>query len=249
MPQARRRPTKEGGPGLAKQAAAGKRQRRERGSLSADEIINGAFDLAEQVSLDNLSMPLLAKHLDVGVTSIYWYFRRKDDLLDAMTHRAFGRYATSAPFIEAGDWRESLANHARQLRDTFRRHPVLCDLILIRGMLDRDSAQVGLAKMQQAIAALVQAGLPPEHAVNTYAAVSVHTRGSVVMERLQDKGTVLEYIARQEDSDPAATPLIAELTRKGHHIGFADELNFEYGLNCILDHAGRLVSDNGTQSG
>ena len=44
--------------------------------------------MAAQVSIDNLSMPVLAKHLDVGVTSIYWYFRRKDDLLDAMTDLA-----------------------------------------------------------------------------------------------------------------------------------------------------------------
>ncbi|MBV8929925.1 MAG: TetR/AcrR family transcriptional regulator C-terminal domain-containing protein, partial [Mycobacteriaceae bacterium] len=213
---------------MAKEAAAGKRRRRKRGSLSADEIINGAFELAEQVSIDKLSMPLLAKHLDVGVTSIYWYFRKKDDLLDAMTHRAFGRYGSSTPFIEPGKWRESLRNHARQLRDAFRRHPVLCDLVLIRGTLDRQSSEVGLEKMEQAVAALVQAGLTAEHAFDTYAAVSVHTRGFVVMERLQDKSMVFEYLAHQADLDPATAPLITDLTRKGHHIGFADELNFEY---------------------
>ena len=66
------------------------RKRRDRGSISADEILKGAFDVAAQVSIDKLSMPVLAKHLDVGVTSIYWYFRRKDDLLDAMTDLALG---------------------------------------------------------------------------------------------------------------------------------------------------------------
>ncbi len=73
---------------VAKQATADKRQRRERGSINPDDIISGAFELAEQVSIDNLSMPLLGKHLGVGVTSIYWYFRKKDDLLNAMTDRA-----------------------------------------------------------------------------------------------------------------------------------------------------------------
>ena len=29
-------------------------------------------------------MPGLAQHLDVGVTSIYWYFRKKEELLNAM---------------------------------------------------------------------------------------------------------------------------------------------------------------------
>ena len=36
-------------------------------------------------------------------------------------------------------------------------------------------------------------------------------------------------------------PLIAELTEKGHRIGVADDINFEYGLNCILEHASRLL--------
>jgi AcrR family transcriptional regulator len=55
---------------LASQPVADKRQRRERGSITVDEIINGAFEVAGEVSVDGLSMPLLAKHLDVGVTSI-----------------------------------------------------------------------------------------------------------------------------------------------------------------------------------
>jgi hypothetical protein len=42
---------------------------RERGSISVDEILNGAFEVAAEVSIDNLSMPLLARHLDVGVTT------------------------------------------------------------------------------------------------------------------------------------------------------------------------------------
>jgi AcrR family transcriptional regulator len=59
---------------------AQQRRRRERGSISVDEILNGAFAVAADVSIDNLSMPLLARNLDVGVTSIYWYFRKKDEL-------------------------------------------------------------------------------------------------------------------------------------------------------------------------
>ncbi len=76
---------------------AQQRRRRERGSISVDEILNGAFEVATDVSIDNLSMPLLARHLDVGVTSIYWYFRKKDELLDAMTDRALAQYEFTVP--------------------------------------------------------------------------------------------------------------------------------------------------------
>ena len=94
---------------MAKQATAEKRQRRERGSINPDDIIKGAFELAEEVGIDNLSMPLLGKHLGVGVTSIYWYFRKKDDLLNAMTDRALRQYVFATPYVEAKDWRETLA--------------------------------------------------------------------------------------------------------------------------------------------
>ena len=43
--------------------------------------------------------------------------------------------------------------------------------------------------------------------------------------------------------DPDITPLLAPVTEKGHHIGAADENNFEFGLECILDHAGRLIDE------
>jgi AcrR family transcriptional regulator len=228
---------------LARQAVADKRQRRERGSISVDEIINGAFEVAGEVSVDGLSMPLLAKHLDVGVTSIYWYFRKKDDLLNAMTDRALGQFDFATPFIEGGNWRNSLRDHAHKMRQTFRDNPILCDLILIRGTFGREATLAAFEKLEKAIAALVDAGLSAEDAFDTYASISVHTQGAAVLERLQDKSPGAETYRRAASSviDPNTMPLIAQLTQKGHRIGVADDINFEYGLTCILDHASRLI--------
>src|SRR6202000_3151877 len=165
-------------PVVAKQATAEKRQRRERGSINPDDIISGAFELAEQVSIDNLSMPLLGKHLGVGVTSIYWYFRKKDDLLNAMTDRALRKYVFATPYVEAADWRETLRNHARSMRKTFMGNPILCDLILIRSALSPRAAKVGVLEIEKAIAGLVEAGVSPEQAFDTYSAGSGHARGA-----------------------------------------------------------------------
>jgi len=231
-------------PVVAKQATADKRQRRERGSINPDDIISGAFELAEQVSIDNLSMPLLGKHLGVGVTSIYWYFRKKDDLLNAMTDRALSKYVFATPYVEASDWRETLRNHARLMRKTFMGNPILCDLILIRAALSPKAARLGAQEMETAIANLVEAGLSPEDAFDTYASISVHTQGAAVLERLQDRSGGAEPYRRSGKSviDPETMPLIAALTEKGHRIGVADDINFEYGLNCILEHASRLIA-------
>lgn len=230
---------------MPKPAAAEKRQRRERGSINPDDIIDGAFELADEISIDNLSMPLLGKHLGVGVTSIYWYFRKKDDLLNAMTDRALSKYVFATPYVEASDWRESLRNHARTMRKTFLGSPILCDLILIRGALSEKARKLGIEEMEKAISSLVEVGLSPEDAFDTYSAVSVHVRGSVVLERLSEKnrasGNGGHDIDEPSAIDPKTAPLIAKLTGKGHRIAVPDEHNFEFGLEGILDHAATLI--------
>jgi AcrR family transcriptional regulator len=232
---------------VASKATADKRQRRERGSINPEDIIEGAFELADEVSIDNLSMPLLGKHLGVGVTSIYWYFRKKDDLLNAMTDRALRKFTFATPYVEAGNWRESLRNHARSMRKTFLSSPILTDLILIRGALSAKVRRLGVEQMEKAIQSLVEAGLSAEDAFDTYSAVSLHVRGTVVLERLQEKTRKLEdsepATFEPRVIDPEIAPLIAKLAAKGHRLAVADEKNFEYGLDCILDHASRLIDE------
>jgi AcrR family transcriptional regulator len=203
---------------------AQQRRRRERGSISVDEIINGAFEVAADVSVDNLSMPLLARHLDVGVTSIYWYFRKKDELLDAMTDRALAQYEFTVADIDASNWRQSLRNHAQTMRKQFLADPVLCDLVLIRGHYGMPALHGALHEIERPIAALVDAGLSPEQAVETYGAISVHSRGSVVLQRLQQK---TEGFPAQRD--------------RNRYIGLADEIDFDYILDSILEHAAQLI--------
>ena len=215
---------------MAKQATAEKRQRRERGSINPDDIIKGAFELAEEVGIDNLSMPLLGKHLGVGVTSIYWYFRKKDDLLNAMTDRALRQYVFATPYVEARDWRETLRNHARTMRKTFMGNPILCDLILIRSALSPRAAKLGVQEVEKAIASLVEAGLSAEDAFDTYSAVSVHVRGSVVLQRLREKNRAADEgpsdIEETMTIDPEITPLLAASDGEGssHRRGRREEL-------------------------
>lgn len=211
---------------MANTGAVETRQRRDRGSISADEILNGAFEVAAEVSIDKLSMPQLAKHLGVGVTSIYWYFRRKNDLLDAMTDQALERFEFTVPGIDASNWRESLRHHAHTMRRQFRSDPIVCDLVLIRGQFGDRAKHDALQKIEQPIAALVQAGLTPAQAAETYGAISVHTRGSAVLERVQQK----------TEGFPA------HCQSGARYIGFADDIDYDYILESILEHAERAIS-------
>ena len=104
------------------------------------------------------------------------------------------------------------------MRKQFLDDTILCDLVLIRGHYGASAVHGALQEIEQPVTALVEAGLTPEQAVETYGAISVHTRGSVVLERLQNK------------------------TVPGRGIGFADDIDFDYILDSILDHAAALIS-------
>jgi hypothetical protein len=162
-----------------------------------------------------------------------------------MTDRALKQYVFATPYVEAQDWRETLRNHARTMRKTFLGNPILCDLILIRSALSPRAAKAGALAVEKAIESLVEAGLSAEDAFDTYSAMSVHVRGSVVLQRLYDKNRSADdapgYFEEAMVIDPDTTPLLAQVTQEGHRIGASDENNFEYGLELILEHAARLL--------
>src|SRR5262245_12338684 len=123
--------------------------RRPRGSLTPEDVIAAAFDLAAEISLTNLNMPKLAKHLDVPVTSIYWHFRKKEQLLDAMLEHALQRYHSNTTFVDGETWDESLRNHFRGMRRVFRENEVLCDLVLMRvGELSPEATRTAVQRIE-----------------------------------------------------------------------------------------------------
>jgi len=66
-----------------------------------DDIIKGAFELAEDVGIDNLACAA-RKHLGVGVTSIYWYSARRTISQRDDGPRA-APYVSATPYVEARD--------------------------------------------------------------------------------------------------------------------------------------------------
>src|SRR5262245_35171438 len=63
------------------------RPRAPRGSLNAEQIVQAACGLVAAVGLENFLMPELARRLEVPVTSLYWYFRSKEELISAIADR------------------------------------------------------------------------------------------------------------------------------------------------------------------
>jgi AcrR family transcriptional regulator len=231
-----------------------RRQRRERGSITAEEILNGAFALAAEVTVEKLSMPRLAKLLNVGVMSMYWYFHSKEELLAAMRDRALEQYEIALPFTGDGEWHECLRTHFVEMRELFRTNPVLCDLLIMRTSdYGEHPNRVAYQRLEAIIATLIEAGFTAEHALDTYFSLAAHSRGFAMLERHANLDA-LAAAARRSAADPAASgdsagytvdsesmPILSTLAAAGYSLNLVHDRTFEAGLDALIERAKRLL--------
>ncbi|MCX4096851.1 TetR family transcriptional regulator [Nocardia sp. alder85J] len=218
-----------------------RRQRRERGSITPEEIVNGAYALAAEVSVEKLSMPELARRLDVGVTSIYWYFRSKDQLLDAMRDRALEQYEIALPFTGAGSWHERLRDHFVAMRVLFRDNPVLCDLLVMNAAdYGEHPGRIAFERLENIVQALIEAGFTAEDALDTYSTLSMHSRGFAMLER-KEKLDAAQGRHPAAPLDAETMPTLARLVREGHSLGGVQDRVFDAGLDALIERAKRVL--------
>ncbi|WP_167760508.1 TetR family transcriptional regulator [Blastococcus sp. CT_GayMR16] len=205
------------------------RKRRARGSISAEEILLGAYELASEESLDALSMPRLAQRLDVGVTSIYWYFRSKEELLDTMTERAMAEFDRSFDLSPNLPWDDYVRTYFCQFREVFRTNGLLCDLIVMRtGPLTPEATRIAAQRIDLVLDVLVKAGFTPDAAMYAYSALSVFSRGHLFLERSWSASGRPESASEAFASTPGLTVLTA--MAQPHTMSMTSDEDFEFGL-------------------
>src|SRR5918998_2926800 len=90
-------------------------------------ISAAAVALADADGLAAVSMRRIASVLGTAPASLYRYVDSRDELLELMADAVAGELDLSRP--PSGDWRADLVALAHQLRDAYRRHPWLLDLV------------------------------------------------------------------------------------------------------------------------
>lgn len=235
---------------MPKAAPKAIRRRRQRGSINAEEIIAGAFEVARRESLDQLSMPALAEHVGVGVTSIYWYFRKKDDLLNAMTDVAVDTYIREMPPLPDNQpWQDVLYNHCRDTREVHRNDQILSDLIFIRTSTYTRYATRRVFEVEEAvIAKLVDAGFTPENAFMVYNAASVYMRGMIIHDRILRLSDAPTLDSRQRRmTDWSTMPLLESQIDRHSLAGTTDE-DFAFGMARLISGFEALLREQDTKT-
>jgi TetR/AcrR family tetracycline transcriptional repressor len=162
--------------------------------LTRDTVVEVALDLLDELGLDAISTRQLAKRLDIEQPSLYWHFRKKEDLLAAMAEAAMRPHG-QAPLPQPGDdWRQWYVENYRSFRRTL--------------LLRRDGARLhagslpggfDLERIRHKFDFLVDAGVPEHDAKMAMFAGGRFTVGAALEEQA---ATELPAIAGLPSIDP-----------------------------------------------
>lgn len=165
------------------------RRRIPRGTLSAEQIVDGAWELASTTGLEGFSMPVLARHLGVGVTSLYWYFRSKDELLAALADRATIEYYHGLDDNAHLVGEDLVLQHFRVIWRRLRQNRLYQEVFISRFWhtvgLSPDATARARRRHQRELALMVESGLLAEQASKAYGVLSAFTRGHAMVADLQ----------------------------------------------------------------
>jgi TetR/AcrR family tetracycline transcriptional repressor len=213
----------------------GPRNRRPRGSLSLDEILDAAQRIVEVEGRDALTMRRVATEVGAGVMSLYGYLRSKEEILDHLAVRVLGDLAVPAQKPSDADWRPALRRYFFDLRATLVEHPEFQRLFAVQGA----ASQAAFTHAEAALAILADSGVDGPRAARTWIACMTYTVGFVLWElpRLAEMDTIGERPIEAGRDRMAALPA----DQFSHVVTLASVLSaststeqFAYGLDALM---------------
>jgi AcrR family transcriptional regulator len=220
-------------------ATAERRTPRIAPTLSRDKIVATAIDLADAEGIDGLSMRKLGQALGVDPMSLYNHVRDKDDLLDGV---ADAIVAEIRPTTDAASWKSSLRETVLAARRTMLRHPWAAAVLE-----SRDTPGPATMRYMEVVLGTLRAG---GFSIDL-AHHGLHVLGSRIFgfsqDLFDDKAEPIpdqDALATMAESMAANFPNIAELAMAVRHEGGLggcdDDVEFEFGIDLILDGLERL---------
>jgi AcrR family transcriptional regulator len=148
---------------MSEKNPAASRQRRQRSSVTADEILQAAEDVARG-GFDALTMRAVATRMGASPMALYRYFATKDDLIDAMLDRVLGRIRFPAP---TEDWQADLAAFATAHRAVLSDHPWAIVPLFTHSNPGSNATAIG----ETALQILERGGVTGEESVATFCGI------------------------------------------------------------------------------
>jgi AcrR family transcriptional regulator len=210
--------------------------------LSKERVLRAAVVLADTGGVEALSMRKLAQALGVEAMSLYNHVRNKEDILDGIVDVVVGEIEVCP---SGADWHATMRQQVLAARQVLLRHPWAPPVIESRTSM----SPAMLGYMNAVIGLLREGGFSIQLAHH-----AIHVLGSRVLgftQDLFDDSTELTpemaaIVARElADNHPYAAEMAMAVSHDGGLGGCDDDLEFEFGLDLILDGFERLRAARG----
>ena len=196
--------------------------------VDRQRILDTALELLNEVGIDALSTRAIAQRLGVQQPALYWHFKNKRALLDAINGEILARADDTRRPREGEMWQDFLRRNGRSFRAALLGYR---DGARVHAGTEADPGD--LAHVEAQVAFLVAAGFTPGQAMQLFVAVSRYVVGCV----LEEQASPIAGSAQQSRLDEAAkgyaqlAEAIAYYRLSGH------EGLFERGLELIVKGA------------
>lgn len=223
-----------------------------RPTLTVDEIVRAAVEIADADGLAAVSMARVADRLGNAPMALYRHVRSKSELLTLMADAAMD---APPPRPDDAGWRESLTAWSRGITAMFRAHPWAATLPIAGPPVGPRN----LAWFDAALAALADTGLDPGTKVAVVMGLITYVQGEI---------RLTAELAAAYDDDPAAfgarygaalarvvdprtLPALAAVVAAGVFDVTATDFDedvaadFDFGLETFLDGVAALLARHG----
>jgi len=103
--------------------------------LQRETVVAAALKLLDEVGMDGLSTRRLAQELGVQQPSLYWHFKNKRELLDALAEAMLGEHQP-VDRAACADWREWMTRHMADFKRGYDRTGLSMDAALAGASLE-----------------------------------------------------------------------------------------------------------------
>jgi AcrR family transcriptional regulator len=214
--------------------------------LSRADIVGAAVAVADAEGTEAVSMRRIAKDLQVGVMSLYWYVESKEELHQLMLETVQAEIEAGDP---SGDWRADLTVYAHNTRAALRRHPWAIDYL----SGGQPSGPNNARNADRLIGALDGLGLDIATTMWILMTLSTYVVGAALREIQEMRWQLAteEILSEMGEDDVEAAFADFERQIRGHGkypnlVKILDagvdpdapetrDERFEFGLSCLLD--------------
>lgn len=219
------------------------RRKPQQPSLSLDQIVRTAIEIADREGNDAISMRRIASELNVGAMSLYWHVANKDELIQQMLDETYAEM--KLPPEPTGDWRADMRTVASETRQVFIRHPWVAQI----GPANRDAMGPGFLRHAEfSFGAFERTKISKEMRLDIVHVVDDYTIGFATREitsggwgtgshETQEQtrtrtDAIFERIAKM-----GIFPVLTRLHREGAEFPKGEDLDriFFFGLDSLLD--------------